>query len=202
MTSAPQPLATGPAVILIGPPGSGKSTVGPLLAELLDVSFADTDDLVERAAGKPVSDIFIDDGDAAFRDLERSAVSAAIEGHVGVLAVGGGAVQWDGLRSLLASRPVVYLETGFPAVVRRSGLDGPRPPMPGNPRGRLRQLLEERRPLYQDLAWLTVNTDAAEPAQIVAEIAEVLASGGQPPQTRPSSGEDGRFPQTRSEDQT
>lgn len=174
MTSAPQPLATGPVVILIGPPGSGKSTVGPLLAELLAVSFADTDDLVAQAAGKPVSDIFIDDGDAAFRDLERSAVSAAIADHSGVLALGGGAVHWDGLRSLLAGQRVVYLETGFPAVVRRSGLDGPRPPMPGNPRGRLLQLLEERRPLYRELAGLTVNTDAAEPAQIAAQIAAEL----------------------------
>ncbi|HEX3925841.1 MAG TPA: shikimate kinase [Streptosporangiaceae bacterium] len=173
-------MATGPAVILIGPPGSGKSTVGPLLAELLDVSFADTDDLVAQAAGKPVSDIFIDDGDAAFRDLERSAVAAAIADHSGVLALGGGAVHWDGLRSLLAGQRVVYLETGFPAVVRRSGLDGPRPPMPGNPRGRLLQLLEERRPLYRELAWLTVNTDDAEPREIAGQIA-VLARGGAPP---------------------
>jgi shikimate kinase len=174
MTTAPQPLATGPAVILIGPPGSGKSTVGPLLAELLGVAFADTDDLVAQAAGKPVSDIFIDDGEAAFRDLERAAVPEAIAGDRGVVALGGGAVHWDGLRSLLADQRVVYLETGFPAVVRRSGLDGPRPPVPGNPRGRLRQLLEERRPLYQELAWLTVPTDNAEPTQIAAQIAAEL----------------------------
>jgi shikimate kinase len=142
-----------------------------------------------------VSEIFIDDGEATFRDLERSAVLEAIEGHPGVLALGGGAVHWDGLRPLLAGQRVVYLETGFPAVVRRSGLDGPRPPVPGNPRGRLRQLLEERRPLYQELAWLTVNTDGVEPGQVAGQIAAAVtvpASGGRPPQAppRPDTPED------------
>jgi shikimate kinase len=168
--------APGPAVILIGPPGSGKSTVGPPLAALLGVEFADTDGLIERRAGKPVGEIFIDDGEDAFRELERSAAGEAISGHRGVLALGSGSVLSQATRSLLAGQRVVYLETGFRAVARRTGLDGPHPPIPGNPRGRLRQFLEERRPLYEGLAWLTVATDDSEPQQVAGEIAAAIAA--------------------------
>jgi shikimate kinase len=161
--------------ILIGPPGAGKSTVGPLLAGLLGVSFLDTDSVIEEAVGKPVGDIFIDDGEAAFRALEQPAVAEAIEGHHGILALGSGAILDAGARRLLAGQRVVYLETGFAAVARRSGLDGPRPPLPGNPRGRMRELLEERRPVYENLAWLTVATDDREPPEIAELIAEAVA---------------------------
>jgi shikimate kinase len=166
----------GPAVILIGPPGSGKSTVGPLLAVRLDVEFADTDGLIARRAGKPVGDIFIDDGEVAFRELERVAVPEAIAQHRGVLALGSGSVLSQATAGLLAGQRVVYLETGFRAVAKRTGLDGPHPPIPGNPRGRLRQFLEERRPLYEGLAWLTVTTDDRDPEQVTGEIAAAIAA--------------------------
>jgi shikimate kinase len=172
-------------VILIGPPGSGKSTVGPLLAALLGVEFAETDSLIAQRAGKPVADIFIDDGEDAFRDLERSAAGEAIAGNRGVLALGSGSILSQGTRSLLADQRVVYLETAFPAVAKRTGLDGPHPPIPGNPRGRLRQLLEERRPLYADLAWLTVATDGRGPEQVAGEIAAVIAGGQAAPGGEP-----------------
>jgi shikimate kinase len=162
--------------ILIGPPGAGKSTVGPVLAGLLGVGFLDTDSLIEDAAGKPVGDIFIEDGEAAFRALERPAVAGAIEGHHGILALGGGAVLDPVAQRLLAGQRVVYLRTGFAAVARRSGLDGPRPLLPGNPRGRMRELLEERRPLYENLAWLTVATDDREPLEVAEIIAEAVAA--------------------------
>jgi shikimate kinase len=161
-------------VVLIGPPGSGKSTVGPLLAALLGVEFAETDGLIAQRAGKPVGDIFIDDGEDAFRDLERWAAGDAVAGHRGVLALGSGSVLSPATRALLAGQRVVYLEAGFPAVAKRSGLDGPHPPIPGNPRGRLRQLLEERRPVYADLAWLTVTTDDRSPEQVAGEIAAAI----------------------------
>ena len=171
----PERDAPGPVVVLIGPPGSGKSTVGPLLAALLGVEFAETDGLIEQRAGKPVGDIFIDEGEDAFRDLERAAASEGMAGHRGVLALGSGSILSPATRALLARQRVVYLEAGFPAVVKRSGLDGPHPPIPGNPRGRLRQLLEERRPLYQDAAWLTVTTDDRDPEQVAGEIAAAVA---------------------------
>jgi shikimate kinase len=174
-------------VVLIGPPGSGKSTVGPLLADLLGVEFTETDGLIAARAGKPVGDIFIDDGEDAFRDLELSAADEAIAGHRGVLALGSGSVLSPATRALLAGQRVVYLETAFPAVAKRSGLDGPHPPIPGNPRGRLRQMLEERRALYADLAWLTVTTDDRDPEQVAGEIAAAIdrsraAHSGEPRQ--------------------
>jgi shikimate kinase len=187
MTSLPQAGSAGPAAILVGPPGSGKSTVGPLLAGLLEAGFTDTDTLVEEQAGKPVSDIFIEDGEAEFRAIERSVVQAALRelaSRPGVVALSSGAIEDPATAALLAGQPVVYLETGFAAVARRSGLDGPHPPLPGNPRGKLRQLLEQRRPRYAELAWLTVPTDAAEPADIAAQIAAALAAR-QPGQSSP-----------------
>jgi shikimate kinase len=177
MNSFPERSVPGPAVVLIGPPGSGKSTVGPLLAALLDVDFADTDGLIAQRAGKPVGDIFIEEGEESFRSLERSAVPEAIAARRGVLALGSGAVLSPQTRDLLARQRVVYLETGFAAVARRSGLDGPHPPIAGNPRGRLRQMLEERRGLYEDLAWLTVPTDDLEPQQVADQIAAAIAGG-------------------------
>jgi shikimate kinase len=178
--------ADGPAAILIGPPGAGKSTVGRLLAGMLGVEFAETDELVAAVAGKTVGDIFVEDGEEAFRSLELAAVPQAITGSRGVVALGGGSVLSPATRELLAGQRVVYLETAFAAVARRSGLDGPRPPIPGNPRGRLRQLLEERRAVYEELAWLTVRTDDREPQQIAEEIAAAVADGRPAPGAEPA----------------
>jgi shikimate kinase len=170
---------TGPAAILIGPPGAGKSTVGPLLAGLLGVEFTDTDSQVEAVAGKPVSDVFIEDGEAAFRALERQAVASAVAGHRGVLGLGGGAIMDEGTRALLAGQPVIYLETSFAAAAKRVGMDRPRPLLIGNPRARLRSLLDQRLPVYQALAGITVSTDDRAPDQIAADIAARLRGRGQ-----------------------
>jgi shikimate kinase len=168
----------GPVAILIGPPGAGKSTVGQVLATQLGVTFLDTDAGIEAEAGKPVSDIFIEDGEDAFRALERAAVARAVAGHPGVLGLGGGSVMDPGTRELLAGQPVVYLETSFAAAVRRVGLDTARPLLLGNPRGQLRALLEQRLPVYESLAWLTVSTDDRSPEEIAAEIARHFADAG------------------------
>jgi shikimate kinase len=163
--------ATGPAVILVGPPGSGKSTVGPLLAARLRTGFLDTDDEVEAIARKPVSDIFVEDGEQAFRAIEARAVRQAL-GYHGVVALGSGAVLDPQTRDLLAGRPVIYLETSFTEVAKRVGLNRPRVPVPGNPRGMLRSMLEERLPLYQDVARVTVRTDDLSPEEIAGQIAD------------------------------
>jgi shikimate kinase len=166
-----------PAAILIGPPGAGKTTVGALVAALLGLDFVDADVVIEEAAGKRVGDIFVQDGEEAFRALERAISARLIGGHPGVLALGGGAVLDPGTRDLLAGQRVVYLETGFTSAVHRTGLDAPRPLLLGNPRARMKTLLEERLPVYASLAWITVPTDDREPKDIADEIAARLAPG-------------------------
>jgi shikimate kinase len=163
-----------PLVILIGPPGAGKTTVGTELAARLGVGFADTDASIEAAAGKPVSDIFIEDGEAAFRELERAAVAAAIEEQDGVVGLGGGAVMDPATQRRLAGGPVVYLQTSFPELAKRVGMDRPRPLLLGNPRAQLKALLDLRLPVYGRLAWMTVGTDGREPGEIAAQIATAV----------------------------
>jgi shikimate kinase len=167
-------VSTRPVAVLIGPPGAGKSTVGPLLAALLGAEFTETDSLVEAAAGKPVSDIFISDGEPVFRDLERRAVAQALAGRPGIVALGGGAVMDPGTRELLAAHRVVYLQTGFTAAVKRVGLDTPRPLLLQNPRARMRELLAERLPVYEALARITVTTDERDPQEVADEIAAAV----------------------------
>ena len=177
---------SGAVVVLIGPPSAGKSSVGALLAAELGVPFADTDDLVAAAAGKPVGDIFVDDGEPAFRELERAAVARVLESAGasgasgssrpggGVVALGSGAVLDPDVRRMIAGRPIVYLETGFAAVAKRTGMDRPRVVIPGNPRGMLRAMLEERRPVYAELATITVPTDDMAPEEVAADLAKRL----------------------------
>lgn len=167
---------SGPVAIIIGPPGAGKTTVGELLAARLGVPFTDTDDVIEETAGKPVSDIFVQDGEAAFRALEQETAARLIGTEPGVLALGGGAPLDPATRQLLAGQRVIYLETGFRTVVHRSGLDGPHPPIPGNPRGRLKQMLDERHPVYAELAWRTVATDDREPGDLAGLLAAELGA--------------------------
>ncbi|MBW8480994.1 shikimate kinase [Actinomadura parmotrematis] len=166
---------TRPLVVLIGPPGSGKSTVGAALAERLGVALRDTDADAEAAAGKPIGEIFIDDGEERFRELERAAVAAALAEHDGVLALGGGAVLAAETQELLAGgHHVVYLQVGLSEAVKRVGLASARPLLVLNPRSQLRRLLEERLPVYERLGVVHVATDGREPADIADEIAAGL----------------------------
>jgi shikimate kinase len=166
-----------PVAVLIGPPGAGKTSVGPLLAERLGTSFRDTDADISAVAGQPVSDIFIEQGESAFRQLEREAAARALREHDGVLALGSGAVLDPDLQLRLEGLPVVYMAADFGTIARRLGLDRPRVVIPGNPRGRLRAMLEERRPLYEGLATVTVATDDDDPDQLAEQIAAKLKDG-------------------------
>lgn len=164
----------GPAVVLVGPMGSGKSTVGRLLAERLGTGWRDTDEDIEAAAGKPISEIFLDEGEPHFRELEREAVRRALAEHTGVLALGGGAVTSPETRERLAGRPVVFLEMGVHEAVRRVGLDAPRPLLLINPRQQWKALMAERRPLYAEVARVVVRTDERTPADVADEILDAL----------------------------
>jgi shikimate kinase len=159
-----------PILVVVGPPGAGKSTVGGVLAERLGVDFRDTDADVEKSAGMSVADIFVERGEAAFRELERAAVAEALASHSGVLALGGGAVLDPASRALLRGRTVIFLDVGLAEAVRRVGLARDRPLLLGNPRAQLLRLLEERRPLYQEVASETVSTDRRPPDDIADEV--------------------------------
>jgi shikimate kinase len=164
-------------VVLIGPPGAGKTTVGTVVAERLGVTFTDTDAVIEAVAGKPVSDIFITDGEPEFRRLERDAVAVALDTREGVIGLGGGAVMDEQTQQRLAGHRVVYLETGFTELARRVGLDRARPLLIGtNPRAQLKALLDQRLPVYDSLAWLTVGTDGREPEDVAAEIVAAVTA--------------------------
>ncbi|MGI5202773.1 shikimate kinase [Spirillospora sp. CA-108201] len=163
-----------PRAVIIGPPGSGKSTIGAALAERLGVPLRDTDADVERAAGKPVGEIFIDDGEERFRELERAAVAEALAGHEGVVSLGGGAVLAAETQDLLAGHTVVYLRVGLSEAIKRVGLASARPLLVLNPRSQMRKLLEERLPIYERLGTVHVDTDGRDPADIVDEVARAL----------------------------
>jgi shikimate kinase len=163
-----------PLVVLVGPPGAGKSTVGGLLAERRGVGFRDTDEDIERTTGESVTTIFVDRGEVAFRSLERDAVHRALTEHCGVLALGGGAVLDDETRTLLAPLRVVFLDVGLADAAARVGLNRDRPLLLGNPRAQLRVMLEERRPLYDEVATATVPTDGRTPDQVVADLEAML----------------------------
>ena len=164
-----------PLVVLTGPPGAGKTVVGEMLSGRLGAAFVDTDADIAAMAGKPVGDIFIDDGEPAFRDLERAAAGRALATAGAVVALGSGAVLDPAVRDQLRGQAVAYLSAGFPVLARRLGLDRPRVVIPGNPRGRLRAMLEERRPVYERLAALTVPSDELAPEEIADEIAAWLS---------------------------
>ncbi|MBO9521246.1 MAG: shikimate kinase [Nocardioidaceae bacterium] len=157
--------------------GAGKTTVGRLVAESLGVGFADTDHLVEERAGKAVAEIFVDDGEEAFRALERQAVADALRDHDGVLALGGGAVLAEDTRALLDGHPVVFLRVGLADAASRVGLGVSRPLLLGNVRGRIKQLLDERTPIYAALARHTVETDGRTAAEVADEVRGLVQDG-------------------------
>ena len=165
--------SSGPHVVLIGAPGAGKTTVGTRIAERLGLELRDTDADVVASTGREISDIFVTDGEPAFRALEETAVATALAEHSGVLALGGGAVLSEATRERLAGHRVVHLEVGLAGAASRVGLNASRPLLVGNVRGRLKGLLDERRPIYTALARWTVGTDdrtADEVADLVLQL--------------------------------
>jgi shikimate kinase len=154
--------------------GAGKTTVGGLVAAALGVPFQDTDMIIEVRAGKSIPDIFVDDGEQVFRALERQAVADALSGHRGVLALGGGAILAEETRVRLRSHNVVFLSVELPDAARRVGLGAGRPLLAVNPRATMKFLMEQRRPLYEEVATVTVKTDGITPEEVAAAVLDSL----------------------------
>jgi shikimate kinase len=163
-----------PLLVLVGPPGSGKTTVGRLVAKRFGVDFRDTDADVAATAGKSISDVFIEDGEPAFRSLEKDAVEKALAKHEGVVALGGGAILDTATREQLRDHTVVQLSVEIADAARRVGFNRDRPLLLGNPRAQWLKLMEARRPLYDDVSTFTVETDGIPPNLVADRIVAIL----------------------------
>lgn len=163
-----------PVAVLIGPPGAGKSATGAALAAVLGVACHDTDAAIEAETGRSISDIFTQDGEGAFRALERAEVARALAEQTGVLSLGGGAVLDPATQHLLVGHRVVFLDVGIADAAKRIGLDASRPLLAVNPRATWVALMKGRRPIYERLAGLRVDTAGRTPARVAAEIVHWL----------------------------
>jgi shikimate kinase len=175
-----------PKAVLIGLPGSGKSTIGRRLAKALDLSLLDTDAAIEETTGRTIADIFATDGEREFRRIEEDVIRSALQSHDGVLSLGGGAVTTPGVRDALAGHAVIYLEISAAEGVRRTGGSTVRPLLAGGDRGeKFRKLMAERVPLYRRVATMRVNTNRRNPGAVVRHIVERLENpGARRPQRR------------------
>lgn len=174
-----------PVAVLVGLPGSGKSTIGRRLSKALGVGLLDTDVAIEQQTGRSIAEIFAADGEEGFRRIEEEVVRAALAEHDGVLSLGGGAVTSPGVCSALAGHMVVYLEIGAVEGVRRTGGKSVRPLLAGpNRADKYRALMSQRAPLYRQVATISVDTNRRNPGAVVRYIVSRLQS------TTPTSASD------------
>jgi shikimate kinase len=174
-----------PKAVLVGLPGSGKSTIGRRLAKALGVEMLDTDAAIEQRTGRKIADIFADDGEKEFRRIEEEVVRAALKDHDGIVSLGGGAVTSPGVRKALAGHTVIFLEISAAEGVRRTGGNTVRPLLAGPDRAeKFRALMAQRVPLYRQVATIRVNTNRRNPGAVVRHIMSRLENPPNPPTTR------------------
>lgn len=163
-----------PRVVLVGPPGAGKTTVGTVLADLLGVAFHDTDAAIEAAQGRAIAELFVEEGEPYFRDLERAEVARALAAEPGVVALGGGAPVDPLTAEALRGHTVVFLDVGIADAAKRVGFDRSRPLLAVNPRASWVRLMAERRPRYAAVATHTVDTAGRAAEDVAAEVAALV----------------------------
>jgi len=162
-------------IVLIGPPGSGKSSVGKALSRKLSRPWIDTDTEVESRAGKKISEIFLEDGEATFRSLERDVVDQVMGSEAAIVSLGGGSVLNEASQKrITTAKEVVFLDVSISNAAPRVGFNKDRPLLAINPRQQWLQLMEKRRPIYESLATITVSTDNKKPDQVADEIIEAI----------------------------
>ena len=163
------------AVVLIGVPGAGKTTVGSHLAEILGCEFIDTDQQIEQQIGKSISDIFVQDGEKFFREVEAEVIADALGQEQVVISVGGGALMNEKTRELIKNQTAVWLQAGLSQAVDRIGMNKNRPLLLGNVRGQLADLMAAREPFYIECAKFVVDTNELTPQEVAQYIQKQLA---------------------------
>ena len=164
-------------VVLIGAPGSGKSTVGAALAKVLALDFIDTDQLIEEREGKAITDIFVLDGEPHFRAVELETLKHVLTLNDVVISLGGGAPISDQAQQLINSSKstVIFLDVSLATAAPRVGFNRDRPLLLGNPRAQWQALSDKRRPIYEALADVSIKVDDMSVEAITSEIEKSLA---------------------------
>ena len=160
-----------PRVVLVGPPGAGKTTIGRRLARALNTTLVDSDELIEMQHGKSCGEVYSELGEEKFREVEAQQVERALQ-HDGVVSLGGGAVVTDATRDLLTNHEVVWIDVSVAEGVRRTAADDSRPVISAadDPEARYQQLIDTRNPLYQEVSGFKARTDHRTPQKVVADI--------------------------------
>lgn len=174
-----------PKAVLMGMPGSGKSTIGRRLAKALDLTLLDTDIKIVETTGRTIADIFTNDGEKEFRRIEEEVVRAALAEHDGIVSLGGGAITSPGVQEALAGHTVIFLEISAAEGIRRTTGGTVRPLLAGpDPARKYRDLMSQRVPLYRRVATMRVNTNRRNPGAVVRHIVERLDNPDVPRQQR------------------
>ncbi len=165
-------------IVLIGPPGAGKTSIGKALSKELGLAFIDSDSEIERISGKTISEIFVDQGEAVFRKTEVETVTRILAEFEGVVALGGGAPINPEIQKVLLNSeyPVIFIDVSISQAANRIGFNKDRPLLMINPRQQWLHLMSERRPIYEKLATITVSSDNSKPAEVAKTITEKIVS--------------------------